>query len=156
MALVVLLAVFTQFDTLVTFEEMPVKVNNIMEGLGLGTGDTLRQRTMVVFLFSAATVLTAFLAYHGQDTLAFKFKEPSGPAGVVAGWLVGALNGYLIFGTIWYYLHRLDYPIQRYEWFRAEFTSTARTLVDLLPQNIASGIVLSTLALALLWWRILK
>lgn len=156
MSLVVLLAVFTQFDALIALEEMPLKVNNVMAGVGLGSDDPQRQGTMVVFLYGAATAVTAFMAYHGQDTLAFKIKDPSGPAGVIAGWLVGALNGYLISGTIWYYLDRLNYPIQRYEWFRAEFTSTADSLVNLLPQNIASGFVLSGVALALLWWRILK
>lgn len=156
MSLVVLLAVFTQFEALTTLEELPSKVNNILAGLGLGSDDPLRQATMVVFFYAAAIAVTAFMAYHGQDTLAFRIKDPVGPAGVITGWLVGALNGYLMAGTVWYYLHRLNYPIQRYDWFRAEFTSTAETLVDFLPQNIASGFVLSGVALALLWWRILK
>jgi uncharacterized membrane protein required for colicin V production len=72
------------------------------------------------------------------------------------GGLVGALNGYLIFGTFWYYLNQLNYPIQRYAWFRAEFTEAAQTMINLLPQNLASGMVMAALALALLWWRILK
>ena len=100
--------------------------------------------------------MTAFLAYHGQDTLAFNFKDPKGPLGAIVGWLVGALNGYLISGTSWYYLHELGYPIKRYAWFTAEFTDLAKNLVNLLPQNLVSGIFLSALALVLLWWRILK
>jgi hypothetical protein len=29
-------------------------------------------------------------------------------------------------------------------------------MIDVLPQNIASGLVMGALALALLWWRILR
>jgi hypothetical protein len=156
MALVVMLAVFTQFDALTNVSEAPARINNALEGLGLGSNDALKQQTMVWFLYTAGLVVTAFLAYHGQDTLAFRFKDPSGPLGAVVGWLVGALNGYLISGTSWYYLHELGYPIKRYAWFRAEFTDLANNLVNLLPQNLVSGIFLSALALVLLWWRILK
>ena len=156
MALVVMLAVMTQFDALTNVDELPVRVNNALEGLGLGSDDVMRQRTMVVFLYSAAICLTAFMAYHGQDTLKFSFDDPDGFLGSVVGWLSGALNGYLIFGTIWYYLHQLDYPIQRYAWYEDNLTDLATNMVNLLPQNLASGMILSALALALLWWRILK
>lgn len=156
LALIVLLALFSQFDNLVAPEAMPARVNSIMENVGLGSNDELRQRMMVVFLYSAVTVLTAFLAYHGQETLAFKFEGPPGIVGVIAGWFAGALNGYLIFGTVWYYLDKLGYPIQRYDWFNTNFTELGRSMIRFLPQNIASGIVLSACALVLLWWRILR
>jgi uncharacterized membrane protein required for colicin V production len=156
MALVVMLAILTQLNAVFEPQEISAKVNNVMASVGFGTDDATKRDTMVVFLFSAVTVVTAFLAYHGQDTLAFKFKNPPGLVGVVLGWFAGALNGYLIFGTIWSYLERFDYPIQRYEWFRYEFSDLAMNMVRFLPQNIANGIVLSALALALLWWRILR
>jgi uncharacterized membrane protein required for colicin V production len=157
MALVVLLAVFAQFDALVEFEQMPVKINNILGNFGLGSTDPLKQRVIVWFFYSAAVIVTAFLAYHGQETLAFQWKKPpTGTGAVILGWLAGALNGYLIFGTIWYYLDRLGYPIQRYAWFSATFTEFAQGFIKFLPQNISSGMILSGVALALLWWRILK
>jgi len=156
MALVVVLAVFSQFENLVPINEAPAKINSTLDGFGLGSDDLLGQQTMVWILYTAGLIVTAFLAYHGQETLAFNFKNPTGPLGVIVGWLVGALNGWLISGTSWYYLDQLNYPIRRYAWFRAEFTDLATNLVDLLPQNLVSGIILSALALGLLWWRILK
>jgi uncharacterized membrane protein required for colicin V production len=156
MALVVMMAVLTQFDALVDFNEMPGKVNNALQAVGLDSDSVLQQRTTVWYLYTAATIFTAFLAYHGHETLAFGFKDPPGVGGAILGWLAGALNGYLIFGTIWYYLWRLDYPIQQYVWFEARFTELAQNLVNLLPQNLLSGVVLSGLALALLWWKILR
>lgn len=156
MALIVILAIFAQFDTLVTYEEMPRKVNSIVENLGLGSDDPQRQRMLALFFYSAAVILTAFLAYHGQDTLTFNLKDPRGVGGAITGWLVGALNGYLIFGTIWYYLDKLQYPIQQYGWFTLNLTELAQNLVKILPQNIAGGLMMSAMALGLLWWRILK
>jgi hypothetical protein len=156
MALVVVLAIFAQFETLVGIDQLPVRVNNLMGGLGFDTTDPLQQRTVVVFLYSAVLTLTAFLAYHGEDTLAFKLDDPKGALGALAGWLAGALNGYLIFGTVWFYLDYYNYPIQRYEWFTPNLTRTAQSLITFLPQNIAGGMIMAALALALLWWRILR
>ena len=96
------------------------------------------------------------MAYHGQDTLKFNWKAPSGIIGLVLGGLVGAFNGYLICGTLWYYMDKLGYPMQQYSWFQAEFSDMAQTMIDVLPQNIASGLIMGALALALLWWRILR
>jgi uncharacterized membrane protein required for colicin V production len=156
MAVVVLMAVLTQFDALVDLNEFPGKVNNALQAVGLDSDDVLQQRTTVWYLYTAATIFTAFLAYHGRETLKFGFRDPPGVGGAILGWLVGVLNGYLIFGTIWYYLWRLDYPIQRYAWFEAKFTELALNLVNFLPQNLLSGVVLSGLALVLLWWKILR
>jgi hypothetical protein len=156
MAVIVMLAIFAQVNSMFGPGQLPAQVNSILAGVGLGSADAMRQKMMVLFLFSGALILTAFLAYHGQETLAFQFQPPSGLVGAVLGWLVGAFNGYLIAGTIWYYLDLLGYPIQIYAWFTPTFTELAQNLIKLLPQNVAGGFVMSGLALALLWMRILK
>jgi uncharacterized membrane protein required for colicin V production len=156
MALIVLLAVFAQFDALFGIEELPNRVNSFMANIGLATTSTVKQGMTVWFFYTSVVILTVFLAYHGQETLAFNLKSPPGILGVFLGWLVGVLNGYLIFGTIWYYMYRLGYPIRQYPWFTDNLSSTAQNMVNILPQNILSGLVMSVLALGLLWWRILK
>ncbi|MGD9098931.1 MAG: hypothetical protein PVF45_00525 [Anaerolineae bacterium] len=156
MALVVLLAVFAQFEALVGPDQLPGKLNTILSGFGLGSNDVTRQRMVAWVFYCAAMLVTTFMAYHGQDTLAFRWQSPSGLPGMALGWLAGALNGYLIAGTLWYYMRVLDYPMQRYSWFTAQFTDTAENMVNFLPQNIASGLVMGALALILLWWRILR
>jgi hypothetical protein len=159
MAVVVLLAVLLQFDNLVGPDESPEKINSAMAAAGLGTDNVLKRATLAWFLYSAAIVFTSFLAYHGQDTLAFNFRDPRGLIGAVFGWLVGALNGYLVGGGIWYYLDRFGYPVQQYDWFVPVFSDAAQQMVGFLPQNLfgaSSGLVLSALALGLLWLRILK
>jgi len=46
---------------------------------------------------------------------------------------VGLLNGYLIAGTIWYYLDRYNYPFGD---VRLPLSATAQTLVEYLPQRL--------------------
>jgi uncharacterized membrane protein required for colicin V production len=156
MAVVVLLAILIQFNRLVSPGDFAVRMSGLLSGMGVGSNDVLRQKTMVWFLYSSVVILTAFMAYHGHSTLAFGIKDPSGIAGAVLGGIVGALNGYFIGGTVWYYLDELDYPIQGYNWFVTQFSESAQTMVQFLPQNLFSPVILSALALGLLWWRILR
>jgi hypothetical protein len=156
MAVVVVVAVLVQFTDLFSLEELPAQINNVVGTVGFGSDDVFKQRTIVWFILSSVIVLTAFLAYHGQATLAYGFKVPSGLLGALLGGLVGALNGYFIAGSIWYYLDELGYPTVIYSWFTLPLSEMAQSFVSLLPQNLFGGLVLSALALGLLWLRILK
>jgi uncharacterized membrane protein required for colicin V production len=156
MAVVVLLAILSQFNRLVNPSDLAVRANGLMSGLGLGSGDVMRQRTFVWFLYSSLVIMTAFMAYHGQATLAFGFRDPKGIAGAILGAMIGAANGWLIGGTIWYYLDLLGYPIRVYDWFTPQFTAGAQRMVTLLPQNLLNPVIFAVMALGLLWWRILK
>ena len=156
MALVVLLAVLAQFDALVGLDELPARLNDMLDGFGLGSDNEVKQRMAAWVVYFLVIIATTFMAYHGQDTLKFDIKDPPGITKSIAGWLAGALNGYLIFGTLWYYLRELDYPMQQYSWFITQFTDLAEDMVRFLPQNVASPLIISALALGLLWWRILK
>jgi len=156
MAVVVLLAILSQFNRLVDPAALAVRVNALMSGLGMGSGDVMRQRTFVWFLYSSMVIMTAFMAYHGHETLAFGFQDPKGIAGAILGAVAGVFNGWLIGGTIWYYLDLLGYPIQAYDWFLPQFSQGAQRMVSFLPQNLLNPVVFAVMALGLLWWRILK
>lgn len=156
MSVVVLLAILSQFNRLMNPADLAVRANGLMSTLGVGSGDVMRQRTFVWFLYSSLVIMTAFMAYHGHSTLAFGFKDPKGIAGALLGAIVGALNGWLIGGTIWYYLDILAYPIQVYDWFAPQFTNGAQRMISLLPENLLNPVIFAVMALGLLWWRILK
>jgi hypothetical protein len=156
MAVVVVLAVLVQFTDLIGISELAGKIDGAMSVVGLGTEDVLKQRSIVWFIFSSIVVFTAFMAYHGQDTLAYGFSIRSGILAAILGGFVGAANGYFIGGSIWYYLDELGYPTAVYSWFQLPLTQTAVDMVQYLPQNLLGGLVLSAIALGLLWLRILK
>ena len=88
----------------------------------------LWQCVLFVFVIAAA----AFVSYQGE-TLAFGGQPPRGAQAVVLGLVTGLLNGYLIAGSIWFYLHKYGYPIA-FMGFSAEgLSSFARGLIDFLP-----------------------
>ncbi len=78
-------------------------------------------------------IIIVFISYHGE-TLAFAGTPPKGPFGVALNLISGLLNGYLISGTMWYYLHIFNYPFQMVGLFQPQLTEFAQTyLVPLIP-----------------------
>ncbi len=57
------------------------------------------------------------------------------------GFLVGLINGYLIAGTIWYYLHEAGYPLPPNVW-SGELSATAQQMIKYLPENFLRGLTL--------------
>lgn len=77
--------------------------------------------------------LVVVVSYHGE-TLAFQGVPARGPLGFVLNLGSGLLNGYLISGTVWYYLHIFNYPIRVLGLFQPPLTEFAQTcLVPLIP-----------------------
>lgn len=66
-------------------------------------------RTALAVIFGLFTLAGTFFAYQGE-TLAFEGKSPAFPVGLILGALVGAVNGYLVVGTLWWLLNHYQYP----------------------------------------------
>lgn len=60
-------------------------------------------------LYAGILIFGVLVAYQGQ-TISFQGKDPPGFEGDVWGILIGLLNGWLVIGTLWYYIHRYNYP----------------------------------------------
>jgi len=80
-------------------------------------------------------VFVTFISYHGE-TLAFEGRPPKGFKGVLFGLMVGLLNGYLISGSLWYFLDKYDYPIKFLYLFKEPLTDFAKSLIPLLPLTL--------------------
>ncbi len=57
------------------------------------------------------------------------------------GFFIGLINGYLIAGTVWYYLHETGYPLPPGVW-SGTLSKTAEQMVKYLPENFLRGLVL--------------
>jgi hypothetical protein len=79
-------------------------------------------------------VFVTLISYHGE-TLAFEGKPPKGPKGILFGSMTGLLNGYLVSGSLWYFLDKYNYPIGLLQ-FREPLTNFAQSLVPLLPLTL--------------------
>lgn len=83
-----------------------------------------------LFVIGAA----AFISYEGE-TLAFGGSAPHGSQGTILGAMTGLLNGYLIAGSIWYYMDKFNYPIQFLGFNRENLSALALELIKFLPNN---------------------
>jgi len=99
-------------------------------------------------------VATTFISYHGE-TLAFSGKPPKGITGVLLGLFTGLINGYLVAGSVWYYLHKYDYPIRVWGLFRDGLTPFAERLLPLLPLNLLKPF-LPFLVIAMVVLRVIR
>jgi len=86
------------------------------------------------WLYIVLLVFAAFVSYSGE-TLAYGGTSLKGPQSIILGSLTGLLNGYLVVGSIWYYMDKFNYPIQFLRFSTANLSSFARSLIPFLPLN---------------------
>jgi hypothetical protein len=112
----VLIVMLFGFDRLIPFlEEFVNKGGLLAIGLVPLKGDNAAAQSTANALWLVLTVLTvliAFIAYQGE-TLTYAGNNPRFPVGTFLGVLIGAVNGYLITGTLWWILDRYHYPVQQ-------------------------------------------
>lgn len=93
-----------------------------------GSSPELLECWLYIFVLVAAT----FVSYQGE-TLAFGGNLSFGGQGLLLGGLIGALNGYLLAGSVWYYMDRFGYPIAFLGFTAQGLSPLARAMLDFLP-----------------------
>ncbi len=96
--------------------------------------------------------VTAFVSYQGQ-TLAFEGTPVKGALGFFFNLATGLVNGYLIAGSIWFYLDRLGYPLLHIS--RETLSPTARMLVPMMPPQLLAPFLLY-IAVFLVFMRVVR
>jgi hypothetical protein len=105
---------------------------------------------LLMFMFQALVLLAAYIAYQGE-TLAYEGTNPKFPVNILLGALVGGVNGYLITGTLWWFLDHYQYPVSD-SVVRLPLTPFAQGFVTngLLPLDLLGGGVQTVDSLGLL------
>ncbi len=93
-----------------------------------------RAAEFAVLIYGGILILGVLMAYQGQ-TIVFPGKDPPGIEGDLFGILIGLFNGYLVVGTLWYYMNRFGYPGGLVV---PPLTGLGMALVSLLPFNALS------------------
>lgn len=97
---------------------IPITNNFINDGklsfLGMGpvppkTPPNVNTDALLFVVFSAIMVAATYISYQGE-TLAYEGNNPKGIVGTLLGFLIGAVNGYLLFGTLWWLANYYLYP----------------------------------------------
>ncbi len=96
---------------------------------------TPREGLIVFNIYLFFMLFITLISYEGE-TLAFAGSPPPGITGLLLNIGSGLFNGYLVVGTLWYYLDQLDYPVRQLGLFQPPLSDFAKMLVQLLPQNI--------------------
>ncbi len=107
--------------------------------LSLGpVAETPSTQNLLFVLFSGLLIVAAYISYAGE-TLSYEGTPPKGLLGVALGFLIGAVNGYLLFGTLWWLADHYGYP---FEIIIPPLPEAAQQILNshLLPPNLlASG-----------------
>ena len=143
---------------LITYFAVP-KLPDLINDLYLKFFDTpLSQRTIEHIMaggLSLFFIAIVFASYAG-DTFAFKGKPAKGFRGFLFNLLVGAMNGYLISGTLWYLQDKFNYPITDFGFLQLPLTSTGETLAQFLPPYVVPPIFWAVLVGIMLIFRVRK
>jgi hypothetical protein len=94
-------------------------------------------------------IMTIFAGYAGR-VITFSGQEWPMPRGTILSCLVGAVNGYLISGSLWYYQHIYNYPLSTIGWIDTDLSPIAVKLVRFLPQNLMPSPTLWVIPVAIL------
>lgn len=99
--------------------------------------DSSLGRSLLAWLYTLVFVSSVFASYSGR-TLRIGGSEISPPGRTYISALVGLVNGYLVAGSLWYFQEKFDYPFRFFgQAFEPDLSSTAQTMVELLPQKVA-------------------
>jgi hypothetical protein len=89
-------------------------------------------------VFTTIFVAIVFAGYAGK-TLTFRGTPVKQPGRFFLDISVGALNGYLIAGTLWYYQDIFGYPLRGITGFQEPLTMQAQRMIQYLPPNLFSN-----------------
>jgi len=110
-------------------------LEDVIRRFGLQIAGTPNEKFIEFTLYLFFLLFIVFISYEGI-TLEFPGTPPKGTTGVLLNLASGFLNGYLVLGTIWYYLDRFNYPVQQFKLFTPPLSPFAQKLIPLLPQNL--------------------
>ncbi len=88
---------------------------------------------LVFYLFVLIGVV--FIAYQGY-VIKYPGNDPRGAQGVLLGLMIGLINGYLIVGTAWHYIHLYQAPLRALGLIQGEYTPLAQRLIAVLPPDL--------------------
>ncbi len=97
--------------------------------------DDPRNALVRCLLYILIMAFMVFISYHGE-TLTFGGTPSKGSPGVLFNLMIGLLNGYLIVGTLWYYLDKYNYPTRLLGLYQGDLSPLAQTLRSLLLFNV--------------------
>lgn len=94
------------------------------------------QRFLLVLFYTGLLIVVLYIGYEGRS-LSFPGAPKKGLEGALIGTFIGALNGWLFTGTLWYYLDKYNYPyLIKWELLTTDWTDRAKVMMKYLPPKL--------------------
>lgn len=87
---------------------------------------------LLLGLYVAVVLLMTYIAYQGY-VITYPGQEPKGIQGTLLSLMVGLINGYLLAGTLWFYVDKFKGPVVSAGLLHLPYTSLAQRLLQILP-----------------------
>jgi len=141
--------------TYLAVPKLPAAINEIYHKL---FHSTLPQRQMEHLLsagLSLVFIAIVFASYAGE-TFTFKGKTAKGMQGRFYTLLVGAVNGYLISGSLWYFQDNYNYPIADLGILHLPLTPLGEQIANYLPPYVVPPAFWAILVAVMLIFKVRK
>ncbi len=146
--LVILVAMFV----LTQFGEAALRVVSPGVASIVGMKDEPKNLSLLNMLLLQGTFIVIIFAAYQGETLAFEGRSAQGLEGAVLSLALGLINGYLVAGTLWYYLDYYKYPVGSL--FRPPLSPLAQAILPYLPPNVLGPGALTALIALMVLLRI--
>lgn len=133
---VTLVLIVTLFGLTRLSGNMPTILNFAASATKVQAIGQLKDNTAVWLVFYLLAVLSvAFIAYQGY-VIKYPGSDPKGIQGILLSLMIGLINGYLVSGSLWYYIDKYQAPLRALGLLQGEYTALAQRLVKVLPPTI--------------------
>ena len=85
---------------------------------------------LVFYVFALLGAM--FIAYQGY-VIKYPGNERPGIQGMLLSLMIGAINGYLAAGSLWYYVNKYQEPVRQLGLLQGDYTPLAQKLIQILP-----------------------
>ncbi|RME80463.1 MAG: hypothetical protein D6775_16135 [Caldilineae bacterium] len=134
---------------------VPLALRYLTQLLNRPPFDNRTTQHILSLTFSIFFILVLFSSYAG-DTFSFKGKLKRGPNAVVLDLLIGALNGYLVAGSLWYFQDFYEYPFADTGLLILPLRPPAEAFANYLPPYVAPPMFWAGMVMVLMLLRVRK
>lgn len=135
---VTLVMVVTLFGLTRLADNMPRILDFVATTIRVPAVRDLANREPVWLAFYTLAVLGAvFIAYQGT-VVKYPGDDPKGIQGHLLALMIGLINGYLVAGSLWFYVHKYEGTVRELGFLQDEYTSLAQRILPILPPDILS------------------
>jgi hypothetical protein len=126
--MIILVSIFLLLFTQARLDPILLRVRGL-----IANDQVLPEALFLSVVYQLFFIAAVFAGYSGR-TITFPGRELPPPQGTLLNLLIGALNGYLIAGTLWYYQHIFQYPFGAVGLGVPVFSELTPGFIQLLPQ----------------------